>query len=560
MFTDITESKLPESVKNGVDFGSCRQKRADQSVQIRKNKRAEQLRKRRAAGGMNTENSELVNPTDDKNTLTNGITIEPTLSELNRMLEAIKDTNPELRLAGARALRKLLSKPTDPPVDEVIDAGFVPFLRDLLSIEDNDVLVFEVAWALTNIGSSDRTVVLVDEGCVAPLVKLLQVKDASVREQAAWCIGNISGDGPKCRDMILKTPGAVDGLVKNLEFPENITTLRNVTWSVSNLCRKSDGVVAPVEMVIPLVKLLANVIEKYDDEETIVDAAWALSYISDGDEDIRYDSIIEAGVCSLMVNLLERGNNKYIHPVIRILGNIVTGTESQTQVAIDAGLLNVLAKLCKHSKSSVRKEVFWTASNVTAGSTSQIGSFLVCPNLPEFTVDAMVNEDWNVRKEAIWAICNVLTGGANEHIQCMVERFHCLSSVSDVLTCQDPKMIKVALDAIKSVLTLDSVKYGQMLDEEGGLQLIEDLQNHSDNKIYELANEIIEQFFAYDEDDDENLAPSIDINNNFTFAPNDSDKSKQFYNNEFPQEQQPSTVFGSKNANTGFNFNSSNFA
>jgi len=57
---------------------------------------------------------------------------------------------------------------------------------------------------------------------------------------------------------------------------------------------------------------------------------------------------------------------------LRAIGNIVTGTDEQTQIVIDSGALSVFPSLLSHHKNNIQKEAAWTMSNITAGRQAQI--------------------------------------------------------------------------------------------------------------------------------------------------------------------------------------------
>jgi importin subunit alpha-1 len=68
-----------------------------------------------------------------------------------------------------------------------------------------------------------------------------------------------------------------------------------------------------------------------------------------------------------LVQLLNHPNIAIAVPCLRTIGNIVTGDDSQTQYVIDSGALEALNNIIYHKKKTVRKEVCWSLSNITAG-------------------------------------------------------------------------------------------------------------------------------------------------------------------------------------------------
>lgn len=248
----------------------------------------------------------------------------------------------------AQGFRKIMSVENNPPVHEVLNSGALPYLIHMLSLVDDEKVQFEAAWALTNIASTDQTSTIVDAGAVPPLVNLLTSASADVREQSAWCLGNIAGDSTKLRDTVLAS-NAMQPLILNITKPASKSLFTNCVWTLSNFCRgKPQPAISQVEAAIPVIVEIL----KGDNEEAKVDALWALSYISDGDEE-HIDAVLKSNITNLLVETVGY-ESKLLTPALRTVGNIVTGNDKQTQAMLNADLLHKMQFLLNHERRIIR--------------------------------------------------------------------------------------------------------------------------------------------------------------------------------------------------------------
>ncbi|KAK4418084.1 Importin subunit alpha [Sesamum alatum] len=511
--TEVRRSRY----KVAVDAEEGRRRREDNMVEIRKNRREENLLKKRREGLQAQQFQPTVNvPQLDKK-----------LESLPAMVAGVWSNDGALQLEATTQFRKLLSIERNPPIEEVIQSGVVPRFVEFLARDDYPQLQFEAAWALTNIasGTSDNTKVVIDHGAVPIFVRLLSSPSDDVREQAVWALGNVAGDSPKCRDLVLGY-GALMPLLAQFNDQAKLSMLRNATWTLSNFCR---GKPQPqFEQVKPALPALAHLIHT-NDEEVLTDACWALSYLSDGVND-KIQAVIEAGVCPRLVELLLHPSPSVLIPALRTVGNIVTGDDVQTQVIIDNRALPCLLNLLTQNyKKSIKKEACWTISNITAGNRDQIQAVIEAGIISPLVV-LLQNAEFEIKKEAAWAISNATSGGTNDQIKFLV-REGCIKPLCDLLVCPDPRIVTVCLEGLENILKVGEAEknqgntgdvnvFAQMIDAAEGLEKIENLQSHDNNEIYEKAVKILETYWL--EEEDEQLGSADDASQSgFNFGGGD---------------------------------------
>lgn len=528
----MRETASRRGLKAGIDADDARSRRVEAKIELRKVKKDDVLSKRRNFAAV--EHASTL--ADDLGQSAAPMVADiPVLARdiLEYVRNGCRNDQTATTLQTIIKLRKLLSIPDGPPIDEVLSAGLAPAFVELLTqpscgvslLEEDQrtihVLTFEAAWCLTNLasGTTSHCRAVIDAGAIPPLLGLLSSPSVDAREQAVWCISNIAGDCAAYRDALLSC-GAMPRVIEMIErtaVAGQLTPLRNATWALSNLVR---GKPAPSrDHVLPALPTLAKLLH-LDDAELSADTVWALAYIAEADSAF-INSIVEAGCVPRMLHHLEFSVQNVQVPALRALSNMLTGSDESTQAVLDGGFMRIVHPFVTAERTRTRKEACWALSNIAAGTPLQVDALMSSPLLVA-VVDRLGTDEYDVKKEALWTVVNILHAYKTEPSIRNATRASALAQVGVIaplvkmLEVADVSVLQLALEACANLLASGAeLMRGKSdnpfvvpFDEAEGIEKLEALQEHENATIYDKAVAILEEFFGEDGAEDESLLPN----------------------------------------------------
>ncbi|EFA77535.1 putative importin subunit alpha C [Heterostelium album PN500] len=368
---------------------------------------------------------------------------------LTKLKEQIYMDDPVIVGEACSTLRKMVSLEHAPPLDEVVSFGFVPRLLDLL-LSTVPSIQCESCWVITNIlsGASKYVTFIIQSGGLVRLCSLVSSNDESLREQVIWAIGNIAGDNAQHRDLVLAA-NVLPMLLTYLRATNaKLSLKRLLIWTVSNLCRgKPKPSLALVGEALPVI---ANIIATEVDREMMVDALWAMSYLSDATNEDIYE-IIKTGVVPRIVQLLNIDEISVLVPSLRTFGNLVTGDDKSTLYVLSMNPFPALKKLLQSPKNAIIKETVWSMSNIVACSTKIIQMAIDAQMLPPLIQMLSVNSRVDLQKEILWCVSNLVDGGNQEQINYVMIDLNAFTILCNLLPTKQDQALSLILSSIASV-------------------------------------------------------------------------------------------------------------
>eukprot|EP00536_Pseudo-nitzschia_multiseries_P008350 jgi/Psemu1/287733/fgenesh1_pg.210_\ len=444
-------------------------------------------------------------------------------------------------IEATRGIRQLSAPGNEMQVRWIVDAEIIPLLVRILnssSHRSSAALIYEAEWALSNIAYEKCAYDVANSGAIRPLVQLLRHNDAKVQEQSAWCLGNIAGEGQNLREQILNESG-LHSLMVSLVNAKHMTHLGSVIFAIANLC---NGIPASyASLTADLFHRLLFLLDRPIDEEISGDVLWAISYILDGDKN-QFESVITNNLLDKLINFLEN-DVKCKEPIVQVLVNFVSGSDSRTQIVCDSGILDRLPGLLSDKPKGVRKISSCLASHIACGSHEQITQLVKKKRILHQLIEIARDDYWIVRREALCALANICEGGNRTHILSLVRA----KGFEPLIVALDMKNIDIALliavlNAIENIFEADE-QHLCLFAENKGIDYLEELQKHDSFEVYEKAVFLIEEYLGVEED--ENTAPAKNGSDYFSFGPRVKglpDPEKLFHNsvqNQLPEKGTP---------------------
>ena len=118
-------------------------------------------------------------------------------------------------------------------------------------------------------------------------------------------------------------------------------------------------------------------------------------------------------------------------------------------------------------------------------------------------IQILIVDDNEIKKEAVWAVSNCTASASFAQFNSLVER-GIIKALLSTLKMSEARVLAVSLEGIDNILKSGQEnfkkhgvenRFSVVLENEGGLDLLEGLQMHSNHQSYQRAVKILESYF-----------------------------------------------------------------
>ena len=348
--------------------------------------------------------------------------------------------------------------------------------------------------------SEDYCCTIIAKGGLSILIKNFDSNISEIQENSIITIRNLIQQSPDNFKQFVQEKG-YEKLINKLTNCQNPSILIQCVNTISSFIKIKNIELNYNTLIKPLIYPLIRTFSLIKDNENFIsESTWLLGIISDKYIKSR-DEIIQSGIISVIINLIENSNSKYIKLCsLRIIGNMISGNANQTQEILNLGVLNVLKKTLFHEKSSIRKETAWILSNICSGTQKQI-ECIIDNEILELFNKCLKNDIIDVKNEIYWAITNLTIVNNFNYMKKIIDE-GIVEIICSLLKEKNSKILCISLEALGNLLIFgkkNSVNGRNFIVEKiencGAEDDLVNLQYHSLDIVYQKALYILENYF-----------------------------------------------------------------
>lgn len=175
-----------------------------------------------------------------------------------------------------------------------------------------------------------------------------------------------------------------------------------------------------------------------------------------------------------------------------------------------------MGQLLALGKKEIKKEACWMLSNVTAGDATQIDAVCASGLVPSL-IRCASEEEYDIKKEAVYALCNAIMGGSPATVSGLVY-MGALRPLCALLEAPDTELVFAILEGVGAALEAGERSRAasggvnrcvELVDEAGGCDRLEALQLHENQMVYTKAAQLLDEYFmdGAEAEEDPQIAP-----------------------------------------------------
>ena len=335
---------------------------------------------------------------------------------------------------------------------------------------------------------------------------LLNTINLDIVDHCLWVIGNIVSEGVYYRDCV--TNNLVLYEVIKLCNNDDTEVKRQAIWVLFSICCQLPQ--PPLAVAFCIFNVVQTGLDS-EDSLTIENSAWIGFYLSSSYKQIL-ENILTPSLLLQILNLLDKPETEILIPILKILGNISSGTDKQSTDIVQFGFLNKLWTQLANPILKIKKEVLFILENILASTEDSALKILTSKSFSQ-VLDYLSHPECQIKKHSVICICNA-TYQKSKAVFTRLKKLSILTHLTNLLETRDEQILFESLKALKNLFSLSKLYHGeenhlifiQNFENLSGPETLSVLSSHSSRRISEESLKILHEFFEF-----ESFASSQDL-------------------------------------------------